>query len=215
MATELARFKKWASNLSKNDTLLAHFYIEQKLQKKEGKFLVKRIIDPPEYFTFNMLSKDKCWQVKGTSGHGMCGTKFSVPVLNCWKVDNEFYDALRVYYRGQNKFTKYKCAVILSKNKLETIFDDIAEVSFFKGEKLSSKNCWHFDQPKFKPGTIAPFHYCKIIRIKIPKEPITGEPIVRIPASAVLGIMVQYGNKQSYRNLLNQKGMAHVRLFSL
>jgi hypothetical protein len=215
MPTELQKFKKWASELSKNDTLLAHFYIAQKKTKEKGKVVVKSIIDPPDYFVFNTLSKEKCWQIKGTTGHGKCGKRYPVPVLNCWKIDTEFFNALKEYYKHQSDFDQYKYGIILSKNKLARVLSEVVEVTNYKGEKINSKNCWYFDVPSYKFGPLRPFSFCKVVRAKMPYEHYTGEPIFKIPAQAIVGVMVQYGEKEAFRQLLNQKGMGHVKLFSL
>lgn len=111
MPSVLQRFRKWAEKMSKNDTLLAHFYIDKE----------RRIFDPPSYFLFNIASADRCWQIIGTPGAGVRyrGRTSNVPVVNCWQVDKEFCKALRKYYQKQSEYSKYKYAVIFSKTKLQ------------------------------------------------------------------------------------------------
>ncbi len=206
MATELQRFKKWAIKINKQDTVLCHFYISTKRQ----------VVEPPQYFVFNMLSKDKCWQIRGSLGDGLCKKKFHVPVLNCWKVDVKFFSGLKDYYSDQKRYNKYKYAILISKNKLSKVLPDTKEVlNFVGGVNVNAKNCWLYDIASKKSGVLEPFNYCKVVRSRIPKEPLTGEPIFRIPLSAIIGIMVQYGEKNKYQKLLKQKGMSNVKVFCL
>lgn len=206
MSAELIRFKNWVNKLKKDDTLLVHFYINRE----------SIINDPPEFFIFNAISKDKAWQVKGTTGHGKKwrGRESKIPVLNCWKVNDEFIKALKNYYKNQTSYYRYRYAIVLSANKLRNDSPEIVEVQPFYGEKITPSTGWRFDVKKFMKA-LMPFNKCTVVRARIPICSGLELPILRIPQKTILGCFVQYGEKAIYQRYLRQKGMEHVKIFCL
>lgn len=186
---------------------MAHFYM-----KKESK-----INDPVDFFNFNLLSKDNAWQIKGTTGHGIKykGDGSPTPVLNCWLVDSAFIDGMKKYYADQNRYSKYKYTIIFSRKYLENKRLNIVDVQHYGGQKRYLRNCWHYDVAKRKYGSLRPFNYCKVVRVKIPLDRITKEPVLRLPPESIVGMMVQHGEKHIFAKALAQKSMKHVKLFSL
>lgn len=209
MATQLNRFKQWAYKLAKNDDLLVHFYI---VGKKE-----KIINDPPVFFDFNLVSKDKCWQIKGTHGVGASckGQRSKVPVLNSFKVDHAFYMGLKKYYANQRKYGKFKYAIVLSRKRLGEELKEIVDVLECGSNRMTPKTSWKYDRKIFMKGILDPFNFCNIVRVKIPEHRILKEPIYRITPKSVVGFLVQHGDKRRFNDLLKGKGMSHAKVFVL
>jgi len=210
MSAELNRFRSWAKKLSRSDTLLAHFYVKQE----------KRIVDPPCFFDFNILSEDKYWQIKGTTGHGVKvgrhrNKESPVPVLNCWLVDEEFVKALRMYYYKQKSFTKFRSAIILARSQLEKAVGSIIEVQPYRGQRRTAETGWLYDIPSRRFGSLAPFNMCKVVRARIEQEPLTSEAILRLSPETIVGMLVQHGKKKAIAAQLRKKNMAHVSVFTI
>ncbi len=207
MATELQRLRKWVNMTKTNDPPVVHFYIDKK----------SKVNDPIEYFIFNIHSNDRCWQIRGTIGHGKkcSGKESKIPILNCWKMNSNFFKGLRKYYQDKEKYGCYKYAVILSLRKLREYYrDKVVDVKPYYGEKIKPSNGWHYDVKSFK-WSLGCFRDCDVVRVQISKDPILGEPIVRLSPKMVLGIMVPRGEKVNYYTLLKRKGLSHVQIFYL
>jgi hypothetical protein len=196
--------------MSGNDTLLAHFYVKQE----------KRIVDPVCFFNFNLLSLDRCWQIKGTAGHGLKvgrhrNKESRVTVLNCWLVNDEFIKSLRRYYQNQNSFTKFRSAIIISKKQLEKETDSVVDVQPYRGQRVTAETGWIYDVASRRFGPLAPFNMCKVVRARIARESLTGEAIARLAPETIVGMLVQHGKKRAIEAQLRKKDMAHVSIFTI
>ncbi|MEO0075253.1 MAG: hypothetical protein ABIK31_04000 [candidate division WOR-3 bacterium] len=205
MHKRVIELKNWTKKINKDDTLLAHFYIRSKESK---------VLDNPGFFYLNMLSSDRGWIVKGTTGHGIPYKDLSeVPCLNFFLVDDVFYKALNDYYTDQEQYKKFECAILVSQKELEKQVKEIIKVRT-DGRPKNQKECHHFDSPKNKI-ILSPFNRCIVMRAEIPINKTLNQPICRLTPKTILGIMVQYGQVLKLRPLLQKKGLSHVKVFSL
>lgn len=75
-------------------------------------------------------------------------------------------------------------------------------------------NCHHYDNPRFRSGTLTPFNYCDVIRIEIKKK-ILGQPMVRLPKKIIRGILIKRVTKSTIKKLLETKGYGHIKIFPI
>lgn len=182
---EVTRFKRWANSHRSGRGLLCHFYtIEGKKQKQ---YYTK-----PDYAYFNMFSKSPDWIIKGTTGHGISsqrGKASSVPCLNCYKVDDSFYEGLETLIAEGNQ--KYELGLILGKSTIKTVFE-VADVLPWdhRDTRPPASECWEYDIAT-KKSALYPFNYCDVVRIRIPHSNLYGMPIAEIPSDAIMGMLVK------------------------
>jgi hypothetical protein len=182
---ELTRFRRWANSHRPGRGLLCHFYTVE--GKKQKQYYTK-----PDYAYFNMFSNSPDWIVKGTTGHGICserGKVSSVPCLNCYKVNDAFYEGLETLLEEGNK--KYELGLLLDKSALKRVFEVIDVLPWnHKGSRPPPPECWKYDIPT-KKAALYPFNYCDVVRIRIPFSRIYDMPIAEIPGDATMGILVK------------------------
>jgi hypothetical protein len=182
---ELSRFKRWANRHRSGRGLLCHFYTLE--GKKQKQYYTK-----PDYAYFNIFSSSPHWVIKGTTGHGISsqrGKTSSVPCLNCYKVDETFYEGLETLLEEGNK--KYELGLIMAKSVLKKVFDVVDVLHWnHKDSRPSPSECWKYDIPTKKPA-LYPFNYCDVVRVRIPFSNVYGMPIAEIPSDAIMGILVR------------------------
>lgn len=185
---ELTRFKRWANRHRRGRGLLCHFYeVEGKKQKK--------YYSKSDYAYFNLFSNSPDWVVKGTIGHGITsreGKTSHVPCLNCYQINDEFYEALDIHLKQGRK--KYEFGIIFSKLAVKRHFgeDKVRDIELWdhRDSRPSPAKCWLYDIPKARRSLI-PFNYCRVVRIRIPKTRLYGIPIGIIPRKAIMGLLVR------------------------
>lgn len=207
----LGRFKRWAKRNSRGRRLLCHFYIAQEKEASQKQYYGK-----DDYAYFNLFSHSPEWLVKGTPGHGISsrrGRRSSVPCLNCFEIDEKFYEALDQLYKEGNE--RFQLGIILNKRKLLNDFS-VIDVSTDRPEDYPSPNkCHYYDNPRFRSGPLNPFNYCNVVRIEIKRSNELNVPIVPIPRKTLMGLLVKDGSKRVVRRLLKQKKMEDVEVFSV
>jgi len=209
---ELTRFRRWAGHNRKRRGLLCHFY------ETDSK---KQYYTESGYAYFNLFSEIPDWIIRGTTDHGMRserGKTCQTPVLNCYQIDNEFYEALESRCNDTSK--KYEMGIVLSKSELKNYFgsDDVVDVELwkFKGPRPAPPDCWRYDVWQGRKRLI-PFNKCNVVRAKIPESGLYGLPIKAIPSAAVMALIVKeegYAEK-ALSKLLEQKGWKEVEVFPL
>jgi hypothetical protein len=158
--------------------------------KKQKQYYTK-----PDYAYFNIFSDSSDWIIRGTTGHGITSQRGKVsqtPCLNCYQVNDEFFDALEKLSSGGNK--KYEVGVIFDKQELRKIFreDNVKDVNAWTHElpRPTPNECWYYDIPK-KKMALWPFSYCDVVRIRIKPSALYGMTITAIPSSALMGLLVK------------------------
>jgi hypothetical protein len=164
---------------------LCHFYtIERKKQKQYYTKL--------DYAYFNIFCDSPDWVIKGTIGHGISserGKVSSVPCLNCYKVDDAFYEGLETLIEEGSQ--KYELGLILDKSALKRVFEVVDVLPWdHKNSRPPPSECWKYDIPTKKPA-LYPFNYCDVVRIRIPYSNLYDMPISKIPSDAIMGMLVK------------------------
>jgi hypothetical protein len=198
---ELTRFKRWANGHRSGRGLLCHFYTVE--GKKQKQYYTK-----PDYAYFNIFSNSPDWIIKGTTGHGISserGKVSSVPCLNCYKVDDTFYEGLETLVEEGNQ--KYELGLILDKAALRKVFKVVDVLPWdHKDSRPPPSECYKYDIPAKKPA-LYPFNYCDVVRIRIPYSNLYDMPIARIPGDAIMGMLVKKDgyNDKALAELLSEK----------
>lgn len=209
---EFARFKRWADQNRKGRGLLCHFY-------ETGS--KKQYYTESGFAYFNVFSETPNWIVKGTTDHGMKserGKTCQTPVLNCYQIDETFYEALENHCNNTDK--KYELGIVLSKNQLKNYFgvENVIDVELwtFKGPRPSPPECWRYDVWQGRRRLI-PFNKCTVVRAKIPKSELYELPIKSLPREVVMGLLVkeQGYDEKAFSELLGQKGWKDTAVFPL
>ncbi len=202
----IKKFRSWAKKESHGRRLVCHFYI------KDSK---NQYYDNSDYAYFNLFNKSKVWIVKGTPGHGIksrMGKQSKVPCLNCFEVNDEFYKAIKEL--GEYRNSRYEFGIILNKRKLKSHWK-IIDVSTEWPESIPGPNrCHHYDNPRFRSGTLSPFNYCDVVRMEIKKKTLE-QPIAELPRNMIKSILVKKGTKSDIRKLLIKKGFENIKIFSI
>jgi len=200
-------FIKWAKKKSYRRGIVCHFYIPES---------TKQYYDKTDYAYFNLFCNSREWIVKGTTGHGIRsqrGKSSSVPCLNCFEVNDEFYKAIKKLYAERND--KFELGILLNKRKIRNNFK-VIDVSTERPKQLLPPNkCHYYDNPRFKKGVLYPFNYCDIVRIEIPKSDLHEIPIGSIPYRAIIGMLVKRKDRRAIDYLLKLKGMDEFKVFPL
>ena len=207
MTQGINSFKKWARSQSYRRGMICHFYMPESNKQYYGK---------TDYAYFNLLSNSLDWLVKGTTGHGIKSKRrksSSIPCLNCFEVDDEFFWALKKLTPGDN--TKFELGILLNKRKLRSYFG-VIDVSIEWPHPIPSPNkCHYYDNPRFRQGTLYPFNYCNVVRVEIPRSAIHGVHIAPISNDQIMGMLVKRGDYRAITKLLKFKGMEEVEVFPL
>jgi len=194
--------------------LLCHFYDAE--SKRQKQYYTKG-----DYAYFNLFSSSSDWLVRGTTDHGITSQRektSQTPCLNCYQIDNRFYDALEEHCAELNR--KYEFGMILSKRGLKDYFgeNNIRDIELWDQSKCrpSPDECWLYDIAK-KRASLWPFNYCGIVRVKIPASNFYGLPIKGIPKYVIMGILVKEEgyNEKALLKLLRNKDWTDVEVFPL
>jgi hypothetical protein len=196
----LDRFRKWVKSNSCRRGIICHFYISEAEPsgKTDGKPKQKQYYSKTDYAFFNLFSPSKEWIVKGTIHHGVTdkwGDQCRVPCLNCFEVDETtFCKALEQLGTEGNR--KFEVGLLLNKRKLRTHFGqdevhDVEDVKKVGYGVLPNKECWKYDIPSQRVKVLQPFHFCDVVRVRIPKSRLRGLPIYSIPIQHVMGLLVR------------------------
>ncbi|MEM3641477.1 MAG: hypothetical protein QXH37_06115, partial [Candidatus Bathyarchaeia archaeon] len=139
-----------------------------------------------------MHSDSPNWVVKGTTGHGIRsqrGKLSPIPCFNCYQVDDEFYEALKIYCEESSR--KYEFGIILNKRRIKNHFgeDNVVDVEEwdFSKDRPPPSECWKYDIAGKPRKRLWPFHNCHVVRIRIRFSGLYGLPIVNIPKEAIMG----------------------------
>lgn len=168
--------------------MICHFYL--KVKKKQLRYYTKS-----DYAYFNLFSDSQDWLVKGTTGHGIRNHRdrpSKVPILNCYQIDNEFYEALETLC--DDTANNPELGIIFNKRELRRCFgeENVRDVELWDHQKPrpSVDKSWQYDI-RTKRTALWPFNYCKVVRIEIPHSRFYGLPIKAIPRSAIMGLLVK------------------------
>ena len=207
-------FKRWANSNRKGRGLLCHFYDAE--SKKQKQYYTKS-----DYAYFNLFCSSPEWIVKGTTNHGIQSERektSQVPVLNCYQIDEAFFEALENHCDEATK--KYELGIILNKRVLRDHFgeDKVKDVELWDhhDSRPPPQECWKYDIATAR-RSLWPFNFCRVVRIKIPRQSLYKIPIKGIPRNAIMGLIVK---KEGYEDkamtkLLNQKRWGNLEVFPL
>jgi len=202
--TEISKFIRWANRTRWYRGLLCHFYWEKSQ---------KQFYSTTDYAYFNLTSDSPDWVVKGTPKHGIRsqrGKSSPVPCLNCYEINEEFYEALRTLHDEGNE--KYELGIILNKRKLKNQFK-VIDVSTYPPFPLPPpKECHHYDWPRKRRGPLYPFHYCDVVRVEIPQSKVRKLPIASIPGHILMGLLVEQEDCSAIKNMWD---WGETRIFPL
>jgi len=182
----LSKMTRWAEKVSARRGLLCHFYISGS---------EKQYYSTTDYAYFNLFSDSSDWIMKGTSGHGITskrGKTSAVPCLNCFEINDKFYEALdRLSEQGNSRF---EFGIVLNKRKLKMQFgkNKVVDVEpVFKPPEPfpSPKECHRYDWARSR-RKLWPFNMCNVVRLEIPESDF-GLPIAAIRADTVMGVLTR------------------------
>jgi hypothetical protein len=209
---ELTRFRRWADHNRRGRGLLCHFY------ERDSK---KQYYTDSGYAYFNLFSDLSDWIIKGTTNHGIRSERektCQTPVLNCYQIDEKFYEALEEHCNDASK--KYEFGVILSKKELRHHFgeENVANIELwgFKERKPPPSECWRYDVWSGRKR-LWPFNNCNVVRVRITRSRLYGMPIKTIPSAAIMALLVKTEGfeEKAMSKLLKQKRWKDVEIFPL
>jgi hypothetical protein len=209
---EFTRFKRWADQNRKGRGLLCHFY------ETNSK---KQYYTESGYAYFNILSEAPSWIIRGTTDHGMKSERrktCQAPVLNCYKIDDIFYDALENHCNSSSK--KYEVGIVLSKAQLKNCCGVAnvvgVELWEFKGPRPAPSECWRYDLWQGRRKLI-PFNNCNVVRARIPTSGLYGLPIKALPRASIMALLVKEEGYEetAFLELLERKGWKDIAVFPL
>lgn len=207
----LNKLERWAERERSRRGLLCHFYISGS---------EKQYYSPTDYAYFNLFSNSSDWVVKGTTEHGITskrGRTSAVPCLNCFEINDKFYEALdRLSSQGNSRF---ELGIILNKRKLKTQLGkrrvvDVEPVFKPPDPFPSPKECHHYDWARSR-RKLWPFNKCDIVRLEIPESDF-GIPIAALRADNITGIMTrtkQYHGIMQMLQTVKEWNIAEIGIF--
>lgn len=207
---KITGFIRWANRTRKRRGLICHFYIAKSTRQYYSK---------TDYAYFNLFSDSREWTVKGTPHHGIKsqrGKRSPVPCLNCFELNNEFHEALKVLCNKGNE--KFELGIIFNKRKLKNWFGKkkVIDVSTEPPSPLPPpKKCHHYDWPRKRRGVLDPFNYCDVVRVEIPKSSFHNLAIESIPYHIVMGMLVKQDDYADICELLESKMWDEIEVFPL
>jgi len=203
----LKKFVSWARRKSYRRGLICHFYIAESQKQYYYK---------TDYAYFNLFCDSQDWVIKGTTGHGIRsprGKTSPVPCLNCFEINDKFYDALRRLENEGNE--KFELGLILNKRRLRNYFE-VIDVSTKPPSLLPPPNeCHYYDWPRMRARALRPFNNCDVVRVEIRPSDFRGIPIAVIPNSIVMGMLVKHGDYFCVKKLLREKKLGDISVFPL
>ena len=193
--SNLNKFSHWAEKESNRRGLLCHFYISGS---------EKQYYSTTDYAYFNLFSESYDWIVKGTTGHGIAskrGKTSTVPCLNCFEVNDKFFEALDRLSQQSNP--RFELGIVLNKRKLKTKFgkSKMIEVDpVFKPPEPfpSPRECHHYDWARSR-RKLWPFNKCDVVRLEIPESDF-GLPMAAIHYDTIMGMLTR---AKEYRGIAN------------
>jgi len=184
--SSLNKLEHWASREGRRRGLVCHFYIS----KSE-----KQYYSTTDYAYFNLFNNSPDWIVKGTTEHGIAskrGITSPVPCLNCFELNDKFYQALdRLSEEGNSRF---ELGIIINKRRLKNHFGktkviDVTPIFKPPHPFPSPKECHHYDWARSR-RKLWPFNNCDVVRLEIPELDF-GHPIAVIPCDTVKGVLTR------------------------
>lgn len=210
---KISKFVRWANRTRKRRGLICHLYIPKS---------TKQYYSKADYAYFNLHNDSDSWIVKGTPHHGIKsakGKRSPVPCLNCFEINEKFYDALKELQARRDEIRiTFELGVIFNKRKLKNFFGrkHVIDVSTDYPSPLPPpRECHYYDRPRKRITTLFPFNYCDVVRIEIPESEYNHLPIVCIPYDKIMGVLVKEKNHQSTSRLLRSKGWGDIKVFPL
>jgi|GEM_PF-6045155 len=196
---ELTAFIHWANRISSRRGLICHFYISES---------TKQYYSSTDYAFFNLFSDSKNWMVKGTTEHGVIskrGKTSPIPCLNCFEVNDKFYEALKQLSDKGN--TRFELGIIFNKRKLKTHYGrnkiiDVTPIAKPPDPFPSPRECHRYDWICSR-RKLWPFHQCDVVRLEIPETDF-GLPITAIPCQAIMGMLIRRKEHHGIVNLLQE-----------
>lgn len=207
---EITRFIRWANRTRWRRGLICHFYIAKSR---------KQFYSTTDFVYFNLFSDSPNWLVKGTPEHGIKsqrGKCSPIPCLNCFEINDEFYEALRTLCDEENE--KFEFGIIFNKRKLKNQFGKkrVIDVSTNPPFPLPPpKKCHHYDRPRKRIAALYPFNYCDVVRVEIPQSKFHKLPIKLIPYHIIMGMLVRQEDRPAIDNFLENKQLDEIDVFSL
>jgi hypothetical protein len=202
--TEISKFVRWANRKRRYRGLICHFYFEKSR---------KQFYSTTDYAYFNLFSDSRSWIIKGTPKHGIKsqrGKSSPIPCLNCFEINEKFYEALRTLHDQGNE--KYELGIIFNKRKLKTHFKVIDVSTSPPFPRPPPKECHCYDWPRKRRGALYPFNYCDVVRVEIPQSKVHKLPITSIPEHIIMGMLVK---QEDYSAIEDLWEWGEIRIFSL
>lgn len=134
----------------------------------------------------NKENDDIVWQLKGTTGHGIClgDCPSKTPCVNFFSCDTTFNRALGKSQRGDG-YENYQHFVVLDRKRLGRV-DYVKEIvdvkTFIPFEKVSSKEYHKYDNP-YARRALLDFSHCQVVRLVL-----ENRRKIYVPSDCILGI---------------------------
>jgi hypothetical protein len=211
---ELTRFKRWADDNRKGRGLLCHFYDAESTKQKQ--YYTKS-----DYAYFNLFCSSPEWMVKGTTDHGIRSQRektSQVPCLNCYQIDEEFYEAIETHCNEAIK--KYELGIILNKRILKNHLgeDNVKDVELWdhRDSRPSPQDCWQYDIATAR-RKLWPFNSCQVVRVRIPRFSLYNITIKGLPRNAIMGLLVKNEgyHEKAMAKLLKKKKWEKMEVFPM
>jgi hypothetical protein len=208
---EITRFIRWANRKRPWRRLICHFYIAKSR---------KQYYSTTDYAYFNLFDRSPDWLVKGTPEHGITsrrGKRSAVPCLNCFEIDEEFYEGLRTVCDEGNE--RFELGIIFNKRKLKNHFGegkiiDVTPIVKPPSPYPPPKKCHLYDWRRSR-RKLWPFHKCNVVRVEIRPSRFHKIPIEPIPYHIIMGLLVKNKDYSSIELLLEAKRWDEIEVFPL
>ena len=178
----------------------------------------KQYYTTSDFAYFNLFSNSENWIVRGTPEHGITstrGTASQTPCLNCYKVDDVFYEALTTLINQGN--TTHEFGLVLDKAMLKRKFEVVDVCRWnHRHERPPTNECWKYDLARSRTA-LWPFNYCEVVRVRIPESNIHGLPIAALPPTTVVGLLMKKDcyNHEAVSELLVRKRWDETPIFEV